>query len=320
MKSKKLISVLIPLYNERWCIAPLWGKLDKLRFSDQQYSYDFLFVNDGSTDDSKLVLDELAASDKKVRVIHFSRNFGVTQALLAGFAHAKGDFVVTLDGNLQNEPSDIPAMIEELEKGYDVCVGWRQDAPEGVLKRDLPNRIINQIISSISELELHDFECSMKAYRHAAVENMNLYGDLHKYIPVYAYWRGAKIVEHPVKQHPRATGQGSKDSPIKKGVKNLFDLLLLKFFSRYAQRPLYLFGGVGLASFAFSAITFLFMLYYKLFGDKAFIDTPLPFLAVLGILIGVLLILMGVLAEFVVRIYYLTRGNTMYTVESYRNL
>ena len=320
MKGKTLISVVIPLRNEKWSIAALWGKLAKLRVNDKAHDYEFLFINDASTDGTELMLESIASTEKTVKIINFSRKFGVTQALLAGFSHAKGEVVATLDGSLQNEPNDIPALIQKLDDGYDICVGWRKSLTNRVLTRDLPNRILNKIISSISGFELHDYECSIKVYRFDTVKNLNMHGESYKYIPVYAYWQGAKIVEHPVTQHPRVSEQIDKDSSSKRTLKTLFDLVLLKFFSRFSQSPLYLFGSAGIFSFGLSFLTFLLMLYYKYFEDTAFVETPLPLVVVLGGVVGVLLILVGVLAEFVVRILYMTRSSPLYTVKSTQNL
>lgn len=308
----KTVTLVIPVYNEAWCVVPLYKKISQLAEQDHR-SYHTIFVDGDSADETTDQIKKIMQSDDKVELIRLSRDYGITQALMAGFDHASGDYIVTLDGNLQNDPADIPKMLDELDAGADVCSGWRE-VSQGSLYQELPNKILNAIISRISDVKLHDYECSLKAYRRESLKGIYLYGELHQYIPVFAYWKGARISEVRIKQYPRAHGHGKKESVIKRTIKTSLDLLLLKFFSKYAQHPLHVFGTMGIMSLGLSLLAFLAMLYFKFFGDKSFIETPLPSIVLFTAVLGILFIFLGVLAEFIIRIYYESSGQSLYKI------
>jgi len=269
-------------------------------------NWELLFVNDGSYDRTKEYLEQLVDKDDRVRVVHLRRNYGLTQALQAGFDHAVGQFVVTLSGNLQNEPNDIPRLIEKLREGYDVCAGWRRDQV-GKLHRPKPKRFLNWLISRLSGVPLHDYECTMRAYKTSRVRGLQLSGSLDRYIPVYVAWQGGRVSEIEVRQLPRSHGHGPVENPTKRTLKTLLDLVFLRFLQKYSTKPLYVFGSLAMLSIAGSFGTFGFMMFYKFSGGPSFIETPLPLLTALFFITGVMLLVLGIMAEFLARIY---RQNT----------
>ena len=232
-----VITVVVPTYNEEWAIYPLWQKLSRVAATESQFEWHFLFVNDASTDRTGERLSELAAEHDAVSWVQLRRNYGLTQALQAGFDHASGDYIVTISANLQNDPADIPMLIAKLEEGADVCAGWRRDSDSGQLTRQGPRRLINWIISKVSGVKLHDYDCSLRAYRLTAVQDLQLSGNLDRYIPVYVAWRGGRVVEAPVMQLPRSQGLARRESAARRSLKNLLDLVFLKFLQRYSSKP-----------------------------------------------------------------------------------
>jgi glycosyltransferase involved in cell wall biosynthesis len=312
-----MISVVIPLYNEADNLAQLYhGVASVLRRLNQ--SWEIILVNDGSTDRSRDKLDSLALADPAVKVIHLRRNFGQTAAMMAGVDHATGHVIVPMDGDLQNDPLDIPRLLEKLDEGYDVVSGWRKDRKDNPLKRNLPSRVANRLISLISGVPLHDYGCSLKAYRKEFIKGVKLYGEMHRFIPIYASWFGAKIAEIPVTHHARVHG-ASKYGP-NRILKVLLDLIVVKFLSKYAEKPMYVFGTAGVAGLASSLLSGLWALYLKFFEGTSFISTPLPLLVVMTAITGFMCILMGLLAELLIRTYYEAQGKPIYLVASTRNL
>ena len=305
-------TVLIPVYNEEWAIYPLYGKLCQA-MEEAGERWELLFVNDGSTDKTSENLEQLASGDNQVRVIHLRMNYGLTQTLQAGFDHAAGKYVVTISGNLQNEPSDIPKLLKKMREGYDVCAGWRK-SQDGQLYRVRPKKLLNWLISRVSGIPLHDYECTMRAYRTRTVRGLQLSGTLDRYIPVYVGWQGGRIAELEVKQLPRSHGHGTTESPTKRTLKTLLDLVFLKFLQKYSTKPLYVFGSLGAASILSSICTFGFMIYYKLSGGPTFIETPLPLLTALFFLTGVMLVVLGIMTEFLTRIYRFNARTEFYDV------
>ena len=305
-------TVLIPVYNEEWAIYPLYGKLCQA-MEEAGERWELLFVNDGSTDKTSENLEQLASGDNQVRVIHLRRNYGLTQTLQAGFDHAAGKYVVTISGNLQNEPSDIPKLLKKMREGYDVCAGWRK-SQDGQLYRVRPKKLLNWLISRVSGIPLHDYECTMRAYRTRTVRGLQLSGTLDRYIPVYVGWQGGRIAELEVKQLPRSHGHGTTESPTKRTLKTLLDLVFLKFLQKYSTKPLYVFGSLGAASILSSICAFGFMIYYKLSGGPTFIETPLPLLTALFFLTGVMLVVLGIMTEFLTRIYRFNARTEFYDV------
>ena len=305
------LSIVVPVYDEEQNLGTLTDKLlDTLQ--DLGRDFEIIFINDGSTDGSGDLLDELATGDARIRVVHFKRNFGQTSAMMAGLDYASGDIIIPIDADLQNDPADIPRLLERLDEGFDLVSGWRKDRKDDALSRNLPSWIANRIISSISGVRLHDYGCTLKAYRRSIVEDIRLYGEMHRFLPVYASWSGARTTEMPVKHHARKAGRSKYG--LKRVVKVPLDLLVVKFLGDYSQKPIYVFGGFGLLNHALALLTFVLMLYFKFWGGKSFIETPLPTLAALFILMGFMSMLLGLIAELVVRTYHESQDKPTYIV------
>ena len=312
-----MISVVIPLHNEEANVPLLAAKLTPALVALGR-EYEVIFINDGSTDATAARVKEACAADPRLKAIHFRRNAGQTAAMQAGFTHARGDIIVAMDGDLQNDPADIGRVIAKLDEGYDLVSGWRKDRQDHPIKRNFLSRVANGLISSTTGVRLHDYGCSLKAYRREVLEGIALYGEMHRFIPVYAYWNGARIGEVTVTHHARVHGVSKYG--LERVIKVLFDLGVVLFLHRYAQKPIYVFGLCGLASWAFSAIATLAAVAYKLLGDKSFIQTPLPLIAVTMFFTGVICFLMGLLAELSIRIYHESQDKTTYVVASRDNL
>ena len=320
MKSSEhlnLLSVIVPLYNEADNILPLYEKVVGIT-PLLECDLEVILVNDGSTDSSRAILDDLASRDRRVKVIHFRRNFGQTTAIMAGIDFSSGDVLIPMDGDLQNDPQDIPKLLAKLEEGYQVCSGWREDRKDHALKRNLPSRIANWLISIISGVHLHDYGCSLKAYRREVIKGVKLYGEMHRFIPIYATWQGARVTEIPVAHYPRIHGKSKYG--LERTFKVILDLIVVKFLAQYAQKPIYVFGTFGLFSLFVAFIAALAALYYKIFGDKSFIETPLPLIFVMAGITGIMCILMGLLAEIIMRTYYESQGKSVYLIDECRNL
>jgi len=312
---KKKVTVVVPVFNEEWSIAPLWSKLSSMANGANNFEWKFLFVDDGSSDESRVRLDELAARQDSVQVVLLKRNCGVTQALQAGFDLVEGDYVVTIPANLEYEPDDIPKVVDTLEKGADSCVGSRTYSEEGPLSYDRPLRIVNWIISALCGLKLTDYECMLRGYRAPLVKELHLPGDLYRYLPAYLSWQGRKIVEVDVEGSPRSKGWKVRKRPIKNSAKALLDLVLLRFVFRYSARPFYIFGGLSLLSALGGVIAISIAIFRKLFNDVSLIETPLPLLSALFFLSGMLLLSLGILAEFLLRIYRAQIGREFYEIQ-----
>ncbi len=305
------ITVTVPIYNEAENIPILYRRivdaLDAL-----QLSWEVVFVNDGSRDGSAELLDGIAAEDGRVIVVHFPRNYGQTAAMMAGMDHARGAIIVPMDGDLQNDPADIQRLLAKLDEGFDVVSGWRKDRQDHAIKRNLPSRIANSLISRVSGVHLHDYGCSLKAYRRDALDGVKLYGEMHRFVPIYAAWNGARVGEIPVQHHPRLHGES------KYGLERIFkvvlDLLVVKFLFRYASKPIYLFGGFGLFSILCAVAAGLWALGLKLFAGVSLILTPLPLITVFLAAVGVLSILMGLLAEMLNRTYHESQSKAVYRI------
>jgi glycosyltransferase involved in cell wall biosynthesis len=308
------VSVIVPIFNEEWAIYPLFGKLQNL-ISGSEDLWEIIFVNDGSKDNTQSNLADLANTHGHVKYIQFRRNFGLTQALQAGFDHASGLYVVTLSGNLQNDPKDIPRLLNKLDEGFDVCVGWRT-SQDGVLFRDRPANFLNWAISKISGIVLHDYECTLRAYRREMLHGLSMNGQLERYVPVYISWRGGTISEIPVTQHPRNHGHGFRGNRTKRTLKTVFDLILLKYLERFSIRPLYLFGSIAFASITLSLLAFGLMLYFKFIHGESFISTPLPLVATLFFLSGILFGILGIIAEMLSKIFYALNRKTLYEIKT----
>jgi glycosyltransferase involved in cell wall biosynthesis len=313
----ELLSIIVPLFNEAENIIPLYEQVIGISPA-LGCNLEIVLVNDGSTDGSRAILDDLASRDGRVKVIHFRRNFGQTTAIMAGIDYSSGDVLIPMDGDLQNDPRDIPKLLAKLQEGYHVCSGWREDRKDHPLKRNLPSRIANRLISTISGVHLHDYGCSLKAYRREVIKGVKLYGEMHRFIPIYATWQGARVAEIPVTHHPRIHGKTKYG--LERTFKVILDLIVVKFLAQYAQKPIYVFGTFGLFSLFVAFIAAVTALYYKIFGEKSFIETPLPLIFVMASITGIMCILMGLLAEIIMRTYYESQGKPVYLIDECRNL
>ncbi len=311
------ISIVIPIYNESKNIRMIYERI-KASMDDSKYTYEVILVNDGSTDSSEAELNHIAGLDKRFKVIHLRRNFGQTAAMMAGFDFASGEVIVPMDGDLQNDPLDIPRLIEKIEEGYDVCSGWRMHRRDNRLKRNFPSWVANRLISMVSGVKLHDYGCSLKAYRSEIIKDVKLYGEMHRFIPIYARWQGAKIAEIPVNHNPRVHGKSKYG--LERTFKVFLDLIFLMSFMTLSNKPIYIFGGVGIINMALAFLSFSLMVYFKFWGGKSFIETPLPQLVVLFVIMGFISILMGFIAELLVRTYYESQGKPVYAIKESRNL
>jgi glycosyltransferase involved in cell wall biosynthesis len=312
-----LISVVIPLYNEAQTV-PLLVQRIQSALDPLGRTYEILLVNDGSGDDTGRAISRAAKTDQHVKGIHLRRNYGQTTALIAGFHHARGDVIVTLDGDLQNDPQDIPLLLAKLEEGYDAVSGWREDRKDDALRRNLPSVLANRLISAATGVRLHDFGCALKAYRREIIRHVHLYGEMHRFIAIYTILSGARLAEVPVRHHARLHGKSNYG--LERSVKVLFDLLVVMFLQRYAQKPMYLFGWCGLFSLGASAVAAGGALYYKFFGGKSLIETPLPLVSGVLFLAAVLCVLMGLLAELSIRIYHESQDKPTYLISRAENV
>jgi glycosyltransferase involved in cell wall biosynthesis len=311
------VSVIAPVYNESKSLATLYEQIRKT-LESEGLRWEFVLVNDGSTDGTSAALDELAASDPRVKVVHFRRNYGQTAAMMAGIDFASGEIIVAIDADLQNDPADIPNLLAKLREGFDVCSGWRKARKDQALRRNLPSRVANKIISAVSGVRLHDYGCSLKAYRKEVVKGVRLYGEMHRFIPIYASWLGARVTEIPVNHSPRVYGKSNYG--LERIFKVLLDLMVVKFLFRYAQKPIYVFGGVGLASMAISSLLAAYAVYLKIFEGQSFIRTPIPLLVVFTAMTGVVCVLMGLLAEILMRTWHESQNKTVYEVRETQNI
>ena len=305
------LSVVIPLYNEEANVEPLLSELfGVLRGLGR--THEVICVDDGSRDGTFARLAAFAQHEPALRVIRFRLNFGQTAAMSAGIEAARGGVIVPMDGDLQNDPKNIERLLATLEQGYDVVSGWRRDRKDKEFGRKLPSRIANRLISTISGVRLHDYGCSLKAYRRDVLRDVKLYGEMHRFIPIYASWQGARVTEMVVNHRARRAGKSKYG--LNRTMKVLLDLLVVKFLASYATRPIHVFGGFGLFSWLCAACAAGWAVYYKVRGLKDFVQTPLPLLAVMFTLVGALSLLMGLLAELVIRTYYESQGKRPYLV------
>jgi glycosyltransferase involved in cell wall biosynthesis len=311
-----MISIVVPVFNEAGALVEVCQEVRR-ELTRIGITWELIFINDGSTDASHEVLDQLAEEDQRVRVIHFKRNFGQTAAMMAGFDHARGEVIIPMDGDGQNDPADIPKMLDLLGQGYDVVSGWRKDRQDDYIQRNIPSIFANKLISAVSGVELHDFGCSLKAYKRHVVDGIRLYGEMHRFLPIYASWHGAKITEVIVNHQPRRTGNSKYG--LDRVVKVLLDLLVVKFLDRAAAKPMYVFGGCGIFSCAISLFTFLWMVGLKLNNQIAFIATPLPLIVVMTFMIAMMCVLLGLLAEMITRTFYESQGKAIYSIRATRN-
>src|SRR4030043_2472716 len=312
VKSGETLSILIPVYNEVDNIFPLFDRLNNA-LKKTGRPYEVIFIGGGSPDGSLEALIDLSRMNPNLKVISFTRNFGQTAALSAGIDACKGDIIIPMDGDLQNDPEDILILLQKIEEGYDVVSGWRKDRKDPFLTRRLPSIIANKIISLIGGVHLHDYGCTLKAYRRDILKNIKLYGEMHRFIPIYAQWIGARVSEIPVRHFPR--GSGASKYGMNRVFKVILDLMVVKFLLSYSQKPIYVFGGMGLLMILGAFIAGVCAIYLKYFRGTSFILTPLPLLCVLLLMLGFLSILMGFLAEILTRTYYESQKKPTYQIK-----
>ena len=305
------LSIVIPVQNESPNIKPLYEELTQV-LSHYGRSYEVVIVDDGSTDDSFEQLKAIQARDPRLRVIRFRRDFGQTAAFAAGFAHARGRLVVTSDGDLQNDPRDIPAMVALIEQGHDMVCGWRRDRKDAFVTRRVPSMIANKLISWATGVELHDYGCSLKVFRSEVVKPLRLYGEMHRFLPAIASQIGVRIAEMVVNHRPRRAGRTKYG--LSRTIRVVLDLATVKFLLSYSTRPLQIFGLLGLITGTVGAIITAYLAYIRLFTTQGIGDRPLLLLGVMLIFIGVQLLTFGLLAEVMARTYYESQDKPTYVI------
>jgi glycosyltransferase involved in cell wall biosynthesis len=304
------LSVVIPLYNEEENVQPLYDELKGV-LAGIGKSYEIVMVDDGSQDGTFAKLTSIAEADESVVVLRFRRNFGQTAALSAGIERATGEVIVPMDGDLQNDPADIPKLLEKMGDGFECVSGWRKDRQDSGT-RVLPSKIANWLISWLSGVHIHDYGCTMKAYKREVIEGVRLYGEMHRFVPIYAHWQGARVTE--MVTHHRARRFGKSKYGFNRIIKVVLDLMVVKFLFQYLTKPIYIFGGFGIAALALAFLSFGLALYWKLAGIRDLVTTPLPLFAGISGLVGVQSILVGLIAEVLVRTYYESQGKRPYVI------
>jgi glycosyltransferase involved in cell wall biosynthesis len=312
-KQHPRLSVVVPVLNEQDSIGTLYEQI-KRSLADK-YDYEIIFIDDGSTDDSFTILSRLQSSDRRVRIIRFRRNFGQTAALSAGFDYAQGETIVALDADLQNDPADIPKMIAKLDEGFDVVSGWRKKRHDNAITRLLPSMMANWFIAKITGVKLHDFGCTLKAYRREVVAETRLYGEMHRFIPALASWSGARIGEMVVNHRPRTGGAGKYG--LGRTFKVLLDLITVKFLGSFSTKPIYIFGGLGVLCGAGAIVSGIFVLYQKFISGQQLAMNRNPLLVLTAMLTtaAIQFILMGLLAELLVRTYHESQNRPTYVIK-----
>ena len=333
-KQNAEVSIVAPCFNEADNIGPLYeqitqtfsmldagysmlaeekNRVSRIENQESRINYEIIFIDDGSTDNSLAVLTRLQKADRKVRVICFRKNFGQTAALSAGFTHARGEIIVAIDSDLQNDPADIPMLLAKLDEGFDVVSGWRKKRHDNAITRLLPSKIANWLIAKITGVKLHDFGCTLKAYRREVLAETKLYGEMHRFIPALASWSGARITEMVVNHRPRIAG--SAKYGLGRTVKVILDLITVKFLLSFSSKPIQLFGGLGLLSLIFGGASGLAVILMKITKNQDMTGNPLLYLTILLIVIGIQFILMGLLAELLVRTYHESQNRPTYVIK-----
>ncbi len=316
-KGKIYVSIVVPIYNEEENLPILYEKIktvmEELKKQWNGKDYEVIFVNDGSSDKSWEIIKNLAEKDYYVVGINFRRNFGQTAAMAAGFDIARGEIIITMDGDLQNDPEDIPRLLEKINEGYDVASGWRKDRKDAFLSRTLPSKIANWLISKVTKVYLHDYGCSLKAYRSEVAKSLDSYGEMHRFLPALARLVGAKITEIPVKHHPRIYGKSKYG--ISRTFKVILDLIWVKFLLDYGNKPLRVFGGFGMLFSVLGILILLYLSCLKICFGLPIGHRPLLIFGVLFFLTGIQLISTGLIAELIIRTYYESQGKKPYVIK-----
>ena len=312
------LSLFLPVLNEEDNLRPMHAKIQEALKSLGKTA-EVIYVDDGSTDKSLEILREIASTDDRVRVISLRRNYGQTAAMSAGIDAAKGKILIPMDADLQNDPADIQKLLNKLDEGYDVVSGWRKNRKDKLIMRKIPSWIANSVISKIGGVPLHDYGCSLKAYRRDVIQDVKLYGEMHRFIPIYASWAGARVTEIPVDHHARTMGKSKYG--ISRTIKVIFDLMTIKFMASYQTKPIYVFGTFGMIAFFVSIFSGLYAIFLKgarFLGfphyQADFVETPLPILCIVMFAISIQFILMGLLAEMQVRTYHESQDKAIYAV------
>jgi glycosyltransferase involved in cell wall biosynthesis len=307
------LSIVVPVFNEQGSLEGLYEEI--LQAISGKYDSEIIFVDDGSTDNSLDILTGFQQDDDRVRVIRFRSNFGQTAALSAGFEHSRGRIIIPLDADGQNDPGDIPKLVEKLDEGYDIVSGWRKKRHDGILKRKLPSWVANWLIARITGVKLHDFGCTLKAYRAESLKEINLYGEMHRFIPVLGSWSGEKVAEMIVNHRPRTTG--ATKYGLGRTIKVVLDLVTIKFLMSFSTKPIYVFGGLGVLSGMGAVLSGFVVLYQKFLSASHLSMNRNPLLVLTAMLItaSIQFILMGLLAELLVRTYHESQGRKIYMIE-----
>lgn len=312
------LSLIIPVYNEQENLPLLYDAIDQALLPLKN-AWEVIFVDDGSRDKSFDVLKSLVERDPEhVRVLSFRRNFGQTAAIAAGLDHACGDIIVLLDADMQNDPADIPMLLAKLDEGYDLVSGWRKDRKDNRLTRTIPSNLANGLISWTTGVHLHDYGCTLKAYRRDALEGFRLYGEMHRFIPVFAHAVGAKITELPVHHHARKFGKANYG--LERTIKILLDLFTVKFLLTYSNKPIYLFGGAGAVLMFMGALDLLFLFLRRTFYGVPVFTSPLLQVGVMFFIMGFQSVLMGLIAELLARTYHESQQKPTYTIRKTLNI
>ena len=312
------LSLVIPIYNEEENL-PLLMDAITAALDPLHRTWEVIFVDDGSRDKSMEVLRQFSQKDPEhVRVVSFRRNFGQTAAIAAGIDHAQGGVIILLDADMQNDPADIPMLLAKLDEGYDLVSGWRRDRKDNRLTRTLPSNLANGLISRVTGVHLHDYGCTLKAYRREALEGFRLYGEMHRFIPVFAHSVGAKITELPVRHHPRKFGVAKYG--LERTVKVILDLFTVKFLLSYSSKPMHLFGGSGMALMSIGLLDLFYLFVRRTFFNVPASTSPLLLVGVMFVILGFQSILMGLIAELLARTYHESQSKTTYTVREMLNL
>jgi glycosyltransferase involved in cell wall biosynthesis len=310
--TKIAISIVIPIYDEEENLKELHTRLTEVLPAITE-TYEIIFVDDCSTDNSFAILEEINNEDKKVKVIKFRRNFGQSAAISAGFDYSKGDVIITMDGDLQNDPEDIPKLLDALEKGdYDVVCGWRFDRADSMLKKSF-SRIANRLRRRFTDEDIHDTGCTLRAYKKECIADLELYGEMHRYIPALLLWKGYKIGEVKVRHHERKHGKTKYSW--KRVVKGFLDLIVVTFWQRFSARPIHIFGGLGLVLSVVGLVVSLYLVIQRLFFDMSLADRPLFMVSIFMVLVGVQFIVTGVLADIMLKVYYGQKERKYYLVD-----
>lgn len=306
------ISFIVPFHNEETTLRTLYEKITKV-CKDEAYHYEIIFVDDGSDDRGFEIIRDIAILDPHVRGLRFSRNFGQTAAMNAGIHQSRAPRIVTMDADLQNDPTDVPRLVSKLNEGFDVVSGWRKDRQDAWMKR-FPSKIANAFISRMTGVRLSDYGCSLKIYKREFLEQAPLYGEMHRFIPIFAAWYGARVCEIPVTHHARSQGR-SHYGTVGRTLRVLLDLLTVKFLHTYIARPMHFFGGMAALMLVCGFLSGITAIIFKLTHFRDFVATPLPLLTVFLILIGLMFLLMGLLAELLIRIYFEQAGRQSYRIQ-----